>query len=108
MNDILSFPSVGVFVLHILPFKTFALSRDEANRDRPLGRAFTFSLLCLRIPFCGSLQAPHRSYPSISATTAFRKVPGTMACFYAENDSLSHVIRRGSAGYGCLEKELPR
>ena len=32
---------------------------------------------------CVSLQAPCRSYPSIRACTAFRKVPGTMACYYA-------------------------
>ena len=99
--------SVFLFCISCL-FKTLSLSRVEANRDRPLGRSFTIFILCLLIALCESLQAPHRSYPSISAATAFRKVPGTMACFYAENDTLSHVIRRGSAGYGCLDKKPPR
>ena len=100
MNAFSSFPSVGVFVLHTLPFKTLALSREEANRDRSLGRSFTIIFLCL--------QASHYSYPRISAATAFRKVPGTMACFYAENASLESCDQKGAVpDMDAWEKSLP-
>ena len=96
MNAFSSFPSVGVFVLHTLPFKTLALSREEANRDRSLGRSFTIIFL--------RLQASHYSYPRISAATAFRKVPGTMACYYAENASLESCDQKGHCRIWMLGK----
>jgi hypothetical protein len=87
VNAFSAFPIVSIFVLHTLLFITLALSREEANRDQSLGRSFTIIFLCL--------QASHYSYPHISAATAFRKVPGTMACYYARNASVDSCDQTG-------------
>jgi hypothetical protein len=87
VNAFSAFPIVSIFVLHTWLFITLALSREEANRDQSLGRSFTIIFLCL--------QASHYSYPHISAATAFRKVPGTMACYYARNASVDSCDQTG-------------